>query len=99
MMAAPVATAAHAAPPKELFGKTINWTETREQRPLDEQARRQVSGGVTMHLYVSEAGRVFNNLAYSTGAGRAERTGEITGSGGGRSVNFNGRSLLIMFAS
>jgi hypothetical protein len=92
--------AAGAAAPKELYGKTVGvtWTETREQRPEGEQAWRQVSGSTTFNIYVSEAGRVFNNIAYSTRAGSAERKGEIAGSGG-RSVTFNGRSLLILFAS
>jgi len=94
------ASPAYAAAPHELFGKTVsvNWTETREQRPEGEQAWRTVNGSITMHLYVSDTGRVFNNVAYSTHAGSAERTGEIAG-GGGRSINFNGRSLLILMKS
>jgi len=87
----------HAAPPKELYGKSVSvtWTETREQRPVGEEAWRQVSGSQTLNIYVSEAGRAFNNLSYSTRAGSAERKGEIAGSGK-RSINFNGRSLLIL---
>ena len=94
------APAARAAPPKELYGKSVSvtWTETREQRPEGEQAWRQVNGSATMHLYVSEAGRVFNNISYATRAGNAERAGEIAGSGS-RSINFNGRTLQILFAS
>ena len=76
----------------------MTWTETREQRPEGEQAWRQVNGSATMHIYVSEAGRVFNNISYATRAGNAERAGEIAGSGS-RSINFNGRSLQILFAS
>jgi hypothetical protein len=87
----------YAAPPKDLYGKSISitWTETREQRPVGEEAWRQVAGSQTLNMYVSEAGRVFNNQSYSTRGGSAERTGEIAGSGK-RSINFNGRSLLIL---
>jgi hypothetical protein len=89
--------ASYAAPPKDLYGKSVivSWTETREQRPLGEEAWHQVSGSISMNLYVSEVGRVFNNIAYSTRRGSAERKGEIAGSGE-RSINFNGRSLLIL---
>jgi hypothetical protein len=88
---------AYAAAPKQLYGKTItvNWTETREQRPEGEQAWRQVSGSQSLHMYISDAGRVFNNLSYATGGGSAERKGEIAG-GGKRSINFNGNSLLVL---
>jgi hypothetical protein len=87
----------YAAPAKELYGKSvaITWTETREQRPVGEQAWRQVSGSQTLNVYVSEAGRVFNNLSYSTKGGSAERKGEIAGSGK-RSINFSNRSLLVL---
>ena len=89
--------ASDAAPPKELYGKSVSvtWTETREQRPVGEQNWRQVSGSQTLNLYVSDAGRVFNNQSYTTGGGSAERGGEIAGSGK-RSVNFNARSLLVL---
>jgi hypothetical protein len=89
--------AAQAAPVKQLYGKTISisWTETREQRPLGEQAWRHVSGSQTLNMYVSEAGRVFNNLSYSTRGGSAERKGEIAGSGK-RSIRFDGRSVLVL---
>src|SRR5437868_15515338 len=72
-----------AAPPKDLYGKSVSitWTETREQRPVGEEAWRQVAGTQTLNIYVSEAGRVFNNLSYSTRRGSAERKGELAGSG------------------
>jgi hypothetical protein len=100
LLAAIVASAAHAATPKELYGKTVtvSWTETREQRPVGEQNWRTVHGSVAMFLYVSEAGRVFNNMSYATRAGSAERAGEIAGSGK-RSINFSDRSLLILLPS
>jgi len=95
-----IVPAVQAAPPKELYGKTvtISWTETREQRPVGEQAWRQINGSVALHLYVSETGRIFNNVSYATGAGSAERSGEIAGSGN-RSVNLNDRSLSVMMQS
>jgi hypothetical protein len=97
LAAAMSSSAAQAAPPKELFGKTVtvSWTETREQRPVGEQNWRQVNGSIAMHLYVSEAGRVFNNISYATRAGSAERAGEIAG-GGKRTINFSDRSLVIL---
>jgi len=91
------AQAAYAAPPNELYGKSVSiaWTETREQRPVGEENWRQVGGNQTFNLYVSEAGRVFNKVSYATRGGSAEREGEIAGSGK-RSINFNGRSLLAL---
>src|SRR5207237_10448708 len=92
-----LAQTSHAAPPKDLYGKSVSitWTETREQRPVGEEAWRQVAGSQTLNIYVSEAGRVFNNLSYSTRGGSAERKGEIAGSGT-RSHEFNGRSLVVV---
>jgi hypothetical protein len=100
LLGAIVASAAHAAPPRELYGKTvtISWTEIREQRPVGEQNWRQVNGSVALNLYISEAGRTFNNVSYATRAGSAERSGEIAG-GGKRSINFNDQSLLILMPS
>ena len=88
----------HAAPPRELFGKSVRvtWTEAREQRRVGEEAWRQIDGSHTFNIYVSEAGRVFNNESYSTRGGSAEREGQIAGSGKGRSFNFSGRSLVIL---
>jgi len=59
------AQAAYAAPPNELYGKSVSiaWTETREQRPVGEENWRQVGGNQTFNLYVSEAGRVFNKVS------------------------------------
>jgi hypothetical protein len=91
----------HAAPPRELYGKSVSvtWTEAREQRRVGEEAWRQIDGSHTFNIYVSEAGRVFNNESYSTRGGSAEREGQIAGSGKGRSFNFSGRSLVILMAS
>jgi len=90
-----------AAPSRELYGRSVSvtWTETREQRPVGEEAWRQVGGSHTLNIYLSEAGRVFNNESYSTRGGSAERGAQIAGSGKGRSFNFNGRSLVILMAS
>jgi hypothetical protein len=89
--------ASYASPPKELTGKTVSitWTETRDQKPVGEEEWRQVSGTITLNLYFSEAGRIFNNVSYSTRGGTAERKGEIAGSGR-RSISVNGRSLLVL---
>jgi hypothetical protein len=90
----------YAAPPKELYSKSvrITWTEIRVQRPVGERAWRQVRGNHTFNIYVSEAGRVFNNESYSTRRGSAERKGEIAETGT-RLHEFNGRSLVVMMAS
>jgi hypothetical protein len=87
-----------AAPPKELYGKSVivSWMETRDQRPEGEQAWRSVQGSQALKIYVSEAGRVFNDLTYSTRGGSADRGGQIAGQGGNRAITFNGRSLLMM---
>ena len=89
----------YAAPPKDLYGKSvrITWTEIRMQRPVGE-AWRQVRGSHTCNIYVSEAGRVFNNETYSTRGGSAQRKGEIVETGT-RPHEFNGRSLVIAMAS
>ena len=91
----------HAAPPRELYGKSVSvsWTETREQRPAGQEAWRQIDGSHTLKIYVSDAGRVFNNESYSVRGLSAEREGQIAGSGKGRSFNFSGRSLVILMAS
>jgi hypothetical protein len=87
-----------AAPPKELYGKSVivTWTEVREQRTEGEQAWRSVQGSQALNIYVSEAGRVFNNLVYATDRGSANRGDQIAGQGGNRAIAFNGRSLLMM---
>jgi hypothetical protein len=66
-----------AAPPEELYGKSVivSWMETRDQRPEGEQAWRSVQGSQALKIYVSEAGRVFNDLTYSTRGGSADRGG------------------------
>jgi hypothetical protein len=87
-----------AAAPKELFGKSVivTWMETRDQRREGEQAWRPVQGSQALKIYVSKAGRVFNDLTYSTRGGSADRGGQIAGQGGYRAITFNGRSLLIL---
>ncbi len=87
-----------AAPPKELYGKSVivSWMEAREQRPEGEQAWRSVQGRETLNLYVSEAGRVFNNITATTSGGSADNIGEIAGQGGHRGITFTGRSLLFL---
>lgn len=90
----------YAAPPKDLYGKSvrITWTEIRVQRPVGEVSWRQVRGSHTFNIYVSEAGRVFNNESYSTPRGRAQRKGEIVGTGT-RPHEFNDHSLVVVMTS
>jgi hypothetical protein len=59
-------TAAHAAPPKQLYGKsiTVSWTETRSQR--DSQAGptfKQVGIPFTNVYYISTEGRLFKRAS------------------------------------
>jgi hypothetical protein len=90
--------AAHAGPPKELYGKSIevSWTESREQRPVGDPNWRTVNGTETFDIYVSEAGRVFNRMTAQTPGGRASGKGQIAGEGK-RSVNFSGHSLTAVW--
>ena len=88
----------YAAAPKELYGKSVivTWMETRDQRKEGELAWRSVQGSLALKIYISEAGRVFNDLTYSTKGGSADRGGQIADRGGNRALTFNGRSLLIL---
>jgi len=90
--------ASQAAPPKELYGKSVivTWAEAREQRTEGELAWRWVHGSQALNIYVSEAGRVFNNLVYATDGGSANRGDQIAGHGGNRAITFNGPSMLMM---
>jgi hypothetical protein len=90
----------YAAPPKELYGKSVivTWTETRDQRAEGELAWHSIQGAQALNIYVSETGRVFNDLHYSTKNGSADRGGQIAGQGGNRAITFSGRSMLMMSA-
>jgi hypothetical protein len=88
----------HAAPPKELYGKSvvISWTEMREQRAEGAQAWGTIQGIETLNIYVSETGRVFNNMKATTRNGSADGVGQISGEGGRRAITFDGRSMLML---
>jgi hypothetical protein len=55
-----------------------------------------VQGAETLNIYISEAGRIFNNFHTANKGGSADFVGEIVGQGGYRRITFNGRSLLFL---
>ena len=79
-----------AAPPKELWGKslTITWSESREQRPLGEQNWRTVSGSNQVLAYISDVGRIFSTGTTTTAGGTAQLDPRILGSKGDISAVF-----------
>ncbi|MCX7307796.1 MAG: hypothetical protein NTZ72_07545 [Afipia sp.] len=94
-------TAAHAAPPKQLYGKsiTVSWTETRSQR--DSQAGptfKQVGIPFTNVYYISTEGRLFKRASARSpgGAGSVDRVGTSGGSesGDSRNVSFSGNRIV-----
>ncbi len=99
------ASAAHAAPPDQLKGKSIviNWSETRQQR--DEKSDgtwtpvRSVSATHRLSIYVSTAGRVFTRQTNATSAGSGT-TEQVAGEGGGaypvRTPSFAGKTMTIV---
>lgn len=99
------ATAANAAPPAQLKGKSvvINWSETRQQR--DERPDgtwtpvRAIGATHTLSIYVSTAGRVFSRQTNRTNAGSGT-TEQVAGEGGGsfptRVPSFTGQTMTII---
>lgn len=94
---------AEAALPPQLRGKSVvvSWSEERMQRPLGEGPLRQVTRYGEFWVYVSSAGRVFNRLRMSASSRRGFRSGDSDQGGDTasdrrtRSVNFQGRSLMV----
>lgn len=95
-----------AAPPKELYGKsvTVSWGETREQKWPGETNWHQVTRAGQLIVYVSSAGRAFNRMTFS-GSGPGGRKGsgnsdQVAGAGGdkyeNRALNFQSRSLSMI---
>lgn len=94
-------TAAHAAPPKQLFGKsvTVSWLETRSQR--DSQAGptfKPVGIPFTTVFYISTEGRLFTRGSARSpgGAGSVDRVGTSGGNseGDARNVSFSGNRIV-----
>ncbi|MBI3699470.1 MAG: hypothetical protein HY242_03370 [Afipia sp.] len=94
-------SAAQAAPPKELYGKsiTVSWLETRSQR--DSQAGPEFkSVGIPFSnvYYISSEGRLFARSSARSpgGAGTVDRVG-LSGSnaaGDARNVSFSGNKIV-----
>ena len=103
-----------AAPPKELYGKSVSvtWSETRDEKVAEIQRIRHRTRGGEFILYVSSAGRVFNRLSYAYAQGvlydyngknaqGKDTSDQIGGQSGGfenRQVSFQGRSLSVLTA-
>lgn len=107
VIALSITSAAVAAPPPELSGKSIivSWSNTREQRdqrPDGSWTRfHSVQGSHKLIIYVSTAGRVFLRQvnATRTGTGAIER---IPGEGGGpypQEPSFSGRTMTVIGVS
>lgn len=93
-------SAAHAAAPQALYGKsvTVSWTETRSQR--DSQAGptfKPVGIPFTNTFYISSAGRVFVRTSARSpgGAGSNDKVGASgRGAEGSREVTFSGNRIV-----
>ena len=99
-----LADQALAAPPKDLFGKsiTVSWSETREQKWPGEAQFQKVPRAGEVIIYVSSAGRVFNRMSFSgsrRGGKMVGNSDQVAGAGSdkyeNRVVNFQSRSLSM----
>src|SRR4051812_7853025 len=77
-------SAAMAAPPKELYGKsvTISWNETRSQRDGQSGPFKPVSIPYVVVYYVSSEGRLFQRVTAKGGSGAGFGSSDMVGTGG-----------------
>lgn len=105
-LAALASANAASSPPRQLYGKSIvvSWTETRSQRLASEQGPfRSVSVSMQRSIYISTEGRPFlrtnvtANLGRRAASGKAEAVGAggTNFSGGPRSLQFRGNSIVM----
>jgi len=93
-------TAAPAAPPKELYGKsiTVSWLETRSQRDGQSGPFKPVGLPFTNVYYVSTEGRLFfrSSTRSPGGAGAVDRVGTSGSNGAGeaRNTTFSGNRIV-----
>lgn len=91
---------AHAAPPKELYGKsiTVSWLETRSQRDGQSGPFKPVGLPFTNVYYISSEGRLFvrSSTRSPGGAGAVDRVGASGGNAAGdaRNVTFSGNRIV-----
>jgi hypothetical protein len=93
--------AAHAAPPKQLYGKsvTVSWNEARSQRDGQAGPFKMVSIPYTVVYYISTEGHVFTRTAAKGGSGASYGSTDVTkGSRNGfvdaRSLSFSGNRIV-----
>ena len=99
LLAILLATQNHAAgPPEALKGKSVilSWSETRQQRHVGEPNFYPYNASVSMNVYVSSAGRVFNRRTTSTRAGSGTIERAPGGSGGQGKALFAGQTMTLI---
>jgi hypothetical protein len=92
---------AKAAPPSQLYGKSIklDWTESRMQRKADESEFHSKSLGMYVYIYISSTGNIFNRFGVfsgggARGGGKSGNSDQVAGEGrSNRGVSFRGNSL------
>jgi hypothetical protein len=89
--------AAKAAPPPQLYGKSVvvAWTDEVVLAPIGGQFHRS-SHPTTMSVYVSSQGRPF--VRFTTNVHQAVGVRETVGTAGPQTVAFQGRALLVTTA-
>jgi hypothetical protein len=89
---------AEVAPPSALFEKSVvvDWTEQRSQRDEGEtRGWHQVTGHITLNVYISAAGRVFSRQINRTKSGSGD-IDRIAGEGRTPPVSFAGQTMTII---
>jgi hypothetical protein len=95
-----LAQIAHAAPPAQLYGKSIklSWTESRMERKMGESDFRGRSLGQYVYVYISSTGKIFNRYGAFTGR-RSGKNDEVAGqAGSNRGVTLRGNTLEFLQA-
>lgn len=98
-------SAAHAAPPAQLFGKSVivTWTETRSQRHVGEAEFYNVNASHKLIIYISVKGRTFIrqiNQVNHVGSGKFDQVaGQRSGPEVARTPSFSGQTMTIIAAS
>lgn len=98
-------SAAFAAAPQALYGKsiTVSWLETRSQRDGQSGPFKPIGLPFTSVFYVSTEGRLFTRSSTRSpgGAGAVDRVGASGGNAAGdaRNVSFSGNKIVSRVAS
>jgi hypothetical protein len=107
VIAVTISSAAMAAPPQQLLGKSIivTWSNTRQQRDQKPDGSwtefRSVQGSHKLIIYISTAGRVFSRQVNTVGA-RSGTIDQVAGESGGpyavRTSSFSGQTMTVIGA-